>query len=367
MESLVICSPKLTQKENCRFSTDFLIYDRKISFALLEEKPHKYLSGKLPKEHLLVCVKAFSCNYRDKSFTLSIDEKCQQNQSSGILSYSAFGSEFVGEIIRMGEDVPDFQLGDRVIPDGAYPKKVNEMFGGLPTNHASQRLHLFHWAELIKVPDEMPDEVAASFTIAGQTSFSMIRKLNIQPKDKILVTAPTSNTSLAVLSALSALKVDVYACSSSKSNKEKLKNLNIKDVFQTKDFSDKNINLPYFNAVIDPFHDLYFCSVIERVAYDGKYVSCGMYRQNPIFKDAEIVNNKHLFQILRHCLGRNISIIGNCLGTREDLETAIKSYQKGKFKILVDSTYSDKDIHPFLSKTFHTTPKFGKVVYRYRD
>lgn len=367
METLTICSPSLTQKEICIYSTNFLLCKQNISFALLKEEPHKYLSTKLPDEHILVRIKAFSCNFRDKAFVLLFYKWCEEKASSGNLSYAAFGSEFIGEIVRIGDKVPSFHVGDRVIPDGAYPDKINDSLGGLPTNHASQRLLLFHWSELIKIPDDMTDEIAASFTIGAQTSFSMIRKAAVKPFDKVLVTAPTSNTSLAVISALNSLNAEVYACSSSMANIDRLKELKVKEVFKKKDFSGNTNNFPLFNVVIDPFFDLYFSHVIEQITPGGRYVTCGMYMQSHLFKKGNFTPPKHMFQILQHCMINNISIIGNCLGTRADLENAIESYQRGEFNIQMDSVYTGREILPFLSKTFHIFPRFGKVAYKYSD
>ena len=47
----------------------------------------------------------------------------------------------------------------------------------LPANHASKEFQIFHKAKLTKIPDSMPDETAASFSIGAQTTYAV----NINP------------------------------------------------------------------------------------------------------------------------------------------------------------------------------------------
>src|SRR5690606_34241348 len=173
---------------------------------------------KVPENGVLLEVNAFSCNYRDKSILIHSNDKCRNQSVSGHLFYYPIGSEFVGKVVEIGNKVKNLRIGDRVIPDGAYPLKADGTFGGLPTNCASQRIQLLSQAYLKKIPDTMSDEVAASFTIAGQTVYSMLRKLELEAGQNVLVTAATSNTSLAMISALRKYNVNVYACSTSDVN-----------------------------------------------------------------------------------------------------------------------------------------------------
>ncbi len=35
-------------------------------------------------------------------------------------------------------------------------------------------------------------------------------------------------------------------------------------------------------------------------------------------------------------------------------------------QFLINSVYTETDINSFISKAFHLTPRFGKVVYKYK-
>ncbi len=367
METIAVCSPGLRNNTICKKMIEFELCGEKIPVALLEIDALQ--DRNISEEEVVVKIKAFSCNYRDKSIMLHFYKNCKNKSVSGRLCYYPFGSEFVGIVIRVGNHVTSLQAGDRVIPDGTYPVRESGFQGGLPTNCASQRIQVFHQTQLTKIPDELSDEKAAAFTIAGQTVYSMIRKLQLKAGQNILVTAATSNTSLASIIALSRYNVNIYACSSSDFYLEKLKQIGIKYFFQTSSLeNDEKILFPVgfdgFDAVIDPFYDIYLAHVLKYMKFGGKYITCGLYFQNELFKEKELFPMS-LEQIMSASTIKNISIIGNCLGEKTDLEHAISDFVDGKFDIPIDSVWRDGDFLSFLERTFHIRKRLGKIVYVY--
>ena len=238
----------------------------------------------------MVKKRAFSCNYRDKSLIFKYNKEIGDETKKGNYMFSYIGSEFVGEIIEIGKNVENFEIGDRVIPNISYPydSEFKLYKPGLPSNHASRRIDDFYPSKLIKIPNEIPDEAAAILPIAGFTSYSMIRKV-LKPKAKILVTAAKSNTSLAVISALRNYDVEVYAMTSSLKYADVLKEMGVKEILlvnlELNSFlDDKNIfalmkKIGSFDAVIDPFFDVYLPRITELMNFDAKYVTCGFYDQ----------------------------------------------------------------------------------------
>ena len=138
-------------------------------------------------------------------------------------NFYAFGSDFVAEVLTVGSKVDGLQPGDRVINNNQYPDSgVAGLLPGVPTNHSSKELQVFHQAKLLKIPDSISDEMAAGFSIGAQTAYSMLRKLDVRPGENILVTAAKSKTSLFVINALKHRGVNVYATSTSRKFEEKL-------------------------------------------------------------------------------------------------------------------------------------------------
>jgi NADPH:quinone reductase-like Zn-dependent oxidoreductase len=328
-------------------------------------------------ERVLVQKQAFSCNYRDKSLILTAKQAIDNFAAKQQVKYFALGSEFVGEVVAVGAGVTQLAVGDRVIGNGSYPYSEHENAKpGLPTNHGSKELEVFHFGKLIKIPDSMPMEVAASFPIGGQTVYSMIRKLELQPGEKVLVTAATSNTSLFAINALKQLPVRVFALTTRPDFERQLKDLGVEEVFVVKRglphllqdptiskfVSDKGA----FNAVIDPFFDIYLHQVMHVIALEGRYVTCGMYHQPHIGGQKENDTQRNVLSLaMLIAMTRNIKIIGNCIGKTEDLERAMQDYADGKLEVIVDSVYREHRVQEFFERSFNSTDRFGKVVFAY--
>jgi len=366
METFAICSPAVKIIFPESFTQKFFFNEENIFVGLLTV-PVKNIKKKEIDNKVVVRVKAFSCNYRDRMLLSLFNTRCNEIGNTDKFCYSPFGSDFVAEVIECGKQVHGLKIGDRVIPDSSYPfKKASDKLGGIPTNYASQRIHVFDENQLIKIPESMPDEIAAAFTITAQTSYSIIRKLNLKPKENILITAPSSNTSLSLIKFLQNIDVNVFALASNLLHKKELQELGVTDVLQISNFSNKTIfeltGGKYFNAVFDPFFNIYMEKVFPAIGFSGRYITCGL---APDYN--ELNGIKNFSELMENSIVRNISIIGNCLGTTNDLENALMDFENEKYNIIIDSVYTGNDILPFLQKSFGILPRFGKVVYKYQS
>jgi NADPH:quinone reductase-like Zn-dependent oxidoreductase len=219
----------------------------------------------------------------------------------------------------------------------------------------------------MKIPDIMPDDIAASFAISSQTGYSMIRKLNLSANATVLVTAATSNTSLSVIQILGKMGINVYVISSNSNYKDNLLKMGVKSYIPfaalEHNLLDDYIKDVRFDAIIDPFFDIYCNHLISYLAFGGQYIYCGMYKQSEAFDD--VIMNTRYSRIMIENIAKNITVIANCLGEKKDLEHAVIDFKEGLYNVVIDSVYTGKDIIPFLQKTFHQIPRFGKVVYKY--
>jgi NADPH:quinone reductase-like Zn-dependent oxidoreductase len=366
MKTVVICNAYLEDIKPDVIPFDFHLCNENVLIGILDVPQPDY--EKYSKEKsVLVSIKAFSCNYRDKSIMLLFNEACIKSSGSRKYFYSPFGSEFVAEVLKVGKDVTTLKVGDRVIPDGSYPFKVNGDFGGIPTNFASQRIQVLDESQLMKIPDTMPDEIAASFTIASQTVYSMLRKLDLPLNANVLVTAATSNTSLSAIQVLKKRGVNVYAISSNKKYENDILKMGVSACIPYSAMEEHTVDNYMgnilFDAVIDPFFDLYYNQIIPYMNFNGKYIYCGLYRQNTAFNEVKVNNN--YFKSMADNISKNVTVIANCLGERKDLENAVIDFSNGQYTIVIDSVYTGNEVLPFLQKSFHELPRFGKVVYKY--
>lgn len=326
-----------------------------------------------PKNHhqVLVKKKAFSCNYRDKNIIFKMSVKGPED------SFYTVGSDFVGEVVDLGKEVTELKIGDRVIGNNAYPQAgVADVRPGIPSNHGSKEYQIFHQVKLIKIPPEMSDEVAASFSIGGQTSYSIIRKFNPTRGANVLITAAKSNTSLFVINALKKYDVNIYATTTSNLFVEELKAMGVKEVIKIeknpnsllenesiKQFVEKTGG---FDCVFDPFFDLYLEQAVELMNFEAKYITCGLYDQYFDLIGQNFTSfSLNTGQIMGLATIKNLQIIGNCLGTTDDLKNAVQDYTSGKLKVNIDSVFTGKQIGKFFDRTYNAEDRFGKVVYKY--
>ncbi|MEZ7497838.1 zinc-binding alcohol dehydrogenase family protein [Flavobacterium sp. Arc3] len=376
MKSVSLIGNNLNVSENIMHTGHFKLENEKINVGLVEEDDFSLSDSNDPDNRVLVKKKGISCNYRDKTLILNYDKQLNILGEKGEVAFSYIGSEFVGEVIDIGKNVKSLKIGDRVVANATYPSYSDDYIGGLPSNHASRRIDDFKENKLIKIPDVLSDEIASAFVVGAFTAYSMIRKV-VKPNAKILVTAAKSNTSLAVISALRNFPVEVYAMTSSSDNCDILYENGVKKIFVVNHeldnyLDDKDIfefvkEKGLFDAVIDPLFDIHLGKVIKLMNNDAKYVTCGLYNQFPTFLDTKF-NQKNSFEdVIKLAMIKNISIIGNCIGLKEDFDLALEHFIDGKFSILIDKVFTEGQEKEFFDLTYSFKERLGKVVYLYND
>lgn len=376
LKSLVLCGSAPEGSSSFDAVETVEIAGVPVAFGRVEISEPSFDPGSPEDESMvLIAVRAFSCNFRDKALMLLWERKCSADPSY----FCSVGSEFVGEVLAVGSGVIGLREGDRVIANGQYPEPVADgALPGLPTNHASRGYLKLHEAKLIKVPETMPDEVAAAFGLGAQTSYSMLRKLSLAEGANVLVTAARSNTSLFAINALKRHLVNVYATSTSAWTGDELAKTGLEELVRIdpdlENFAeDERIKaivseIGGFDCVIDPFFDLHIGKVIDAMNPGAAYTTCGFYDQySQLTGDGFRYRGKGLSEIMAAVVVNNLRIIGNCLGQTEDLRRAIEDYAAGDLDVTIDSVFHGRQVGEFLNRTYNATDRFGKVVYRYAD
>lgn len=355
------------------FFDELTIDEHKITVSLLDAPEADFTSLFTPHS-VVVKIQAFSCNYRDRSLIHQFAKQCKMLSGNQKYFYSPVGSEFVGQVVKVGSEVRSLHLGDRVMSDNSYPFKSDGSIGGVSTNFASQRFLLLSEHQLIKVPDIMSDEVAAAFSFSAQTAYSMVRKADIKDGDNVLITALTSNTSLAIVERLKSCNanINIYGISSkARSLRKYKKEWRLKDIYlpsflQDSQFDENDCIDKKFDVIFDPFIDLYSMDLLNHINFNSKYIFCGFYQQHPSYKGMKVLPQNSLLRMFGSCIIHNMSLIGNCLGSREDLEKALSDFSEGRFCMNIDSVYTGNQLVEFFQKSF-LKERIGKVVYKYTD
>lgn len=371
MRNLVILNKNAARRAaECESSATVDMHGIPVTIGVVET-PDARFEPKAPHRanQVFVRVKAISCSYRDQSVILAAALKDIGDDITPI------GTEFVADVMAVGSDVTRVKAGDRVIPVSYFPDRPSEWRTptqasfGLPTQNAARELSVFHQDELVRVPASMPDDVAASFTTCPQTAYAMIRRADVSAGTKVLVTAPRSSTSLSLISALAALGAEIYAVGTSDRHEGRLRELGVRDLLVA-DPRAPEISLgrlPEPDCVFDVYADLYFPHAIRWLAPGGVYVTCGVVDQyqRTLLGTRESNVSTDLTEAFGRIVGKNLSILGSCLGMPSDLERAVADCDAGTFLSVVDSTFAGRQIGEYLQRSFVDPDRFGKVVYSF--
>lgn len=346
---------------NANGAAQISVYGTKASFALAR-LPEPEFKADSP-EHadcVKIQVTAFSLNYRDRSW---IADRARRSELD--ITERAIGSEFCGVVQSVGAAVDDLAPGDRVMADMSWP--VSGALGvlpGVPTNSASREIQVHHRSKLIRVPTEMDDATAAAFALCGQTACALVRRAEIRAGDPVLVTAATSNTSLMAIQVLAATGARVHALTSSLGVEAHLVELGCDRVFHTREITEGQSTLRRevgriggYRAIIDPFADVYIAFCAEALGFFGRYVTCGVLDQDT-GKSQDISLNK----LLNLLIVKNLTIRGNCLGLKADLDEALALWSQGRLRPIVAAVHGD--VADYCDEAF-SKDRVGKVVFRY--
>jgi len=330
--------------------------------------------GGLHADFVLVRVRAFSLNYRDKAYIIGVAKYGDRGSDVPV------GSEFFGEIIGHGKNVLDLSVGTKVMGNGSYPHSA--WIGappGLPGGGLSAEVLLLHRGKVTEVPAGMSAVVAAAFQVGAQTAFSMVRRLSLRAGAKVLVTGGRSNTTLFAIGALRAIygdTVEVWVGTSVNSAPLLAQRL------------PEAIQIPFtarsgqfvgpivveqirtnggVEAVIDPFFDHHLDSALSMLKPGGVYITCGHSEQTAALAGhpPSRASMRSAKQILTTAVVNNLTLIGNCLGSDQDLHDAIAVFCRGDWPIFVDAVYGPADVGAFVDRTFNAKDRFGKVVMEY--
>ncbi|WAC01058.1 alcohol dehydrogenase catalytic domain-containing protein [Lacinutrix neustonica] len=163
MRALGVLSPSLATRLNKEDKYILEIDSLKIPLALIhipdtafDETDDQYADVVLVKK------KGFSLNYRDFGVIENAWKKLKDTDQD---TYYPIGSEFCGEILKIGKNVTHLNVGDYVIANCSYPQASHNAPPGIPSNHASKELEIYHKGKLIKVPNNIPVEQASGISI----------------------------------------------------------------------------------------------------------------------------------------------------------------------------------------------------------
>lgn len=369
MQSLALINDSISKLPIVKNLGSLMISNVELKCGLVEvPKPNFDAEHGINSDYVLVKVLAFSCNYRDKALILKSSQKMSGDLKHTSVPVSFFGSDFVAEVITKGSNVKKFDVGDRVIPNCAYPYSSYEGIpSGVVTNEASKGWLRLHKSKIMKIPNTMSSELAASYTIGAQTSSSMIRRINVKKDENVLVTAGRSNTSIFIIRQLLSKGIIPDVLSTSDWNESELEYIFPAKIIKIKrgQRDMESVFKKKYDVIFDPFFDLYLEKSINLLNFYGRYITCGLKNQHENFKENyDTINNLDFQSLMIRVMTNNISVIGNCIGTKEDLEHSIDMLKFDPNPIPIHKILKSSQGIEFLDLTYNLK-RLGKVVLTY--
>lgn len=269
------------------------------------------------------------------------------------------GLDLAGEILEVGAGVTGWKAGDRVLVNPLNKKKglMGEMMhGGLAEKC------LVAADQLIKMPDTVSFEQAASLPVAYGTAHRMIITHNtIKKGDKVLVLGASGGVGTGCVLLAKMLGAEVIACASSADKIQRLKDLGADHVINYKETDFSKWAIEKFgkpqrrsyeggvDVVINFTGGDTWAPTLKCVKRGGKILVCGATAGYDPKED------------LRYVWSFELQIIGSNSFYDENLKALMDLIQQGKMKPVIDEVMPLKDAAKGL-KLIEDREVFGKVI-----
>ncbi len=297
------------------------------------------------KGEVLIDVKAGGLNFPD---VLMVAGKYQFQPE---LPFTP-GGEGAGVVAELGEGVTNVKVGDRVIffnQQGAFAEKA-----------------VAPAMTLVPMPESMPFEVAAGFTITYATSYHALRqRANIQPGETLLVLGAAGGVGLATVELGKAMGATVIAAASTDEKLEFCKNAGADHLInyskeELKDRVKEITGGKGVDVIYDPVGGDYTEAALRTMAPGGRLLVIG-------FAAGDIPRPP-----LNLCLLKQCSIVGVFWGNfaranpgvqMQNMVDMFGMFEKGTIKPLVNDVFALDDVVDAFACLSERRAK-GKVILK---
>ncbi len=283
------------------------------------------------------------------------------------------GCDISGIIVDKGEDVKEFNAGDRVIVDPGIRcmrcefclsgrDNICRTFGivGATVSGGYREYVAFPARDIIKIPDNTPLDVSAAFPLTYMTSWHMlVNRAKITPGERILIVGGTSGIGIAALQISRLTGMEIIATAGSDDKLEFLKrngadyiiNHEREDIYErVKEFTGGE----GVDVVFEHVGPSIFEKALRVLKKGGRLVTCGATRGPEVRLD------------LRYLFSRELTIMGSIMGTRSEHLRITGLVGKGLLKPVIDSVYPLKDTRD-AHKRIEERRHIGKILLRVSD
>lgn len=271
------------------------------------------------------------------------------------------GADSAGEIVELGAGVSGWKPGERVVPGmmsswhtGEILAEHHHALRGVTHNGGLAEYAVVPAASLVRIPEFLSWQQAATLPIAATTAWNAIVRANIQPGSTVLLLG-TGGVSLFALQYAKAAGARVIILSSSNDKLAKVKALGAdeginyredpewdKRVWQLTDGRGADLVLESVGAST-------FAKSINAAAYNGTIFVIGF------------VGGSELELPVLPIMQKMLNIVGNNTGSTANLRTAVRAIETCRIQPQVDRVFAFDEIQKaylYLQSAGHV----GKVV-----
>lgn len=254
------------------------------------------------------------------------------------------GIDIAGEIAELGAGVEGWKLGDRVLID-----PINRVEGGLmgeTINGGLAELCRARAHQLIKLPDDITFEQAASLPVAYGTALRMMTTIGeVSAGEKVLILGASGGVGICCVQVAKAAGAYVIACAGTEEKGEKLKEYGADEIILYRDVDfmrecrarhgkpqvGRHTEQSGVDMVVNFTGGDTWVPSLKCLRKGGRLVTCGATAgYNPM-------------EDIRFIWTFELKILGSNGWEREDITRLFKMMQDGKLKAVIDKTYSLPD------------------------
>ncbi len=255
------------------------------------------------------------------------------------------GSDAVGEIVELGDNVVDYRIGDRVIPVPGFPMNPEDRNITPMTLAPSYGLvGASCWgtyAEFIKIPANfivkddtgLSAEEVSTLPMVTVTGVRAVKEVGeVKSGDKVVVLGGSSGTGSFHIQLAKALGASVLATTTSDSKIDYIKDLGADAVVNSiKSNLVDEVKLWTKNLGADV--------VIDNLGGDFLQQSINAIKPKGIVVAMGFVDSPNVSFDVRSLFFPQKIIKGSIMGTKEDLEFGLKLVKEGKIKPQLDKVF----------------------------
>ena len=291
------------------------------------------------------------------------------------------GTDAAGEVITVGDEVKNIQVGDRVVSNGNLTCRVCQactsgrefdcqrrkiwgfqtgpLWGGF-----CEKTHLPE-VNLVKIPDNLSYEEAAAASMTLMTSWHMlVGRAKIFPGQTVLIMGGGSGMGIFGIQIAKLYNCDVIA-TASPDKLDKCEQLGAdfavdhrkddwhKEVRQiAKDLAKKNGKSAGVDVIFEHIGGSHWNKELTLLKYGATIVTTGATTGYDVKTD------------LRQIFFKGINVLGSTQGTRAELEAGLHWMHQGKIQAIIDSEYTFENAAEAHKKMLKGKGLFGKILMK---